>query len=50
VSSEKTEKTIRVKKLRIVADELVIEPNKIVIRRPAEKKKEEEDMIWFKES
>jgi len=40
MSSE--EKKIRVKKLRIVADQLVIEPSRIIIKRPGKKEKEEE--------
>jgi hypothetical protein len=45
MSSE--EKKIRVRKLRIVADELVIEPSRIIIKRPGRKKKEE--MVGFEE-
>ena len=42
MSSE--EKTIRVKKLRIMADQLVIEPTRIIIKRPgSERRREEED-------
>jgi len=42
MSSE--EKSIRVKKLRIMADQLVIEPTRIVIKRPgSERRMEEED-------
>ena len=39
--SEK-ERVIRVKRLRIVADELVIEPGRILIKRPGREKKEQE--------
>jgi len=46
MSSE--EKKIRVKKLRIVADQLVIEPSRIIIKRPGKKEKEEE-MLGFEE-
>jgi hypothetical protein len=48
MSSE--EKKIRVKKLRVVADELFIEPSRIIIKRPGKgKKKEEEEMLGFEE-
>jgi len=50
MSSE--EKKIRVKKLRVVADELVIEPSRIVIKRPGgekKKKEEEEEVLGFEE-
>jgi hypothetical protein len=45
MSSE--EKVIRVKKLRIITDKLVIEPMQIVIRRPGKEKKvgEEEEEV-----
>ena len=45
------EKTIRMKKLRIVADQLVIEPSRIVIKRPGKEKKgeEEEVVLGFEE-
>jgi hypothetical protein len=46
MSSE--EKKIRVKKLRIIADQLVIEPSRIVIKRPI-KEKEEEAVFEFEE-
>jgi hypothetical protein len=48
MSSE--EKKIRVKKLKVVADELIIEPSRIIIKRPGrEEKKEEEKFIGFEE-
>ena len=48
MSSE--EKKIKVRKLRVVADELVIEPTRIVIRRPGkEKRREKDEMFWFEE-
>jgi hypothetical protein len=50
MSSE--EKKIRVKKLRIVADQLVIEPSRIIIQRPGSEKKgksEEEETLGFEE-
>ncbi|ADJ54248.1 hypothetical protein HAV1_gp25 [Hyperthermophilic Archaeal Virus 1] len=49
MSSE--EKKIRVKKLRIVADQLVIEPSRIIIKRPGKEKerKEEEELLGFEE-
>jgi hypothetical protein len=47
MSSE--EKKIRVKKLRVVADELVIEPSRIIIRRPGKEKKREEELLGFEE-
>jgi hypothetical protein len=37
------EKRIKVKRVRIVADELVIEPEVIIIEKP--KKREEEEML-----
>ena len=40
--SEK-ERVIRVKRLRIVTDELVIEPSKILIKRPGREKKEQKE-------
>ncbi len=44
------EKTIKVKKLRIMADQLVIEPSRIVIKRPTRKEKEEEEeLLGFEE-
>ena len=45
------EKTIRMKKLRIVADQLVIEPSRIVIKRPGkeEKREEKEVVLRFEE-
>lgn len=46
MSSE--EKKIRVKKLRITADQLVIEPSRIIIKRPG-KKEEEEEVLGFEE-
>jgi len=42
--SSEGEKQIRVKKLRIVADQLVIEPSKIIIKRPGKKEKKEEEL------
>jgi len=49
MSSE--EKSIRVKKLRITADQLVIEPSRIIIKRPGSKEEieEEEEVIGFEE-
>jgi len=50
MSSE--EKKIRVKKLRIVADQLVIEPSRIIIKRPGKEKGskgEEEETFGFEE-
>ena len=48
MSSE--EKKIRVKRLRVVADKLVIEPSRIIIKRPGkEKKNEEEEVMGFEE-
>jgi len=47
MSSE--EKRIRVKKLRIVADQLVIEPSRIIIKRPGKEKGEEEETFGFEE-
>jgi hypothetical protein len=49
MSSE--EKSIRVKKLRIMADQLVIEPHRIIIKRPGKEKEieEEEEVIGFEE-
>jgi hypothetical protein len=41
------EKQIRVKKLKIVADELLIEPSRIVIKRPSREKREEEEELGF---
>ena len=45
------EKSIRVKKLRIVADQLVIEPSRIIIKRPGSEKRieEEEEVVGFEE-
>jgi hypothetical protein len=43
MSSE--EKKIRVKRLRITADQLIIEPSRIIIQRPGKGKKEEEEGI-----
>ena len=40
--SEK-ERVIRVKRLRIVTDELVIEPGRILIKRPGKERKEQEE-------
>jgi len=37
------EKQIRVKRLRIVTDQLVIEPSRIIIKRPGKEEKEEEE-------
>ena len=37
------EKSIRVKKLRIMADQLVIEPSRIIIKRPGSERKAEEE-------
>jgi len=36
------EKTIRIKKLRVVADQLIVEPSRIIIKRPGREEKEEE--------
>jgi len=48
--SSEGEKQIRVKRLRIVADQLVIEPSRIIIRRPGkEEKEEEEEEFGFEE-
>jgi hypothetical protein len=44
MSSE--ERTIRVKKLRIMADQLIVEPEKIVIKRPSKKEKRGEEELW----
>jgi len=41
------EKQIRVKKLKIVADELLIEPSRIVIKRPSREEREEEEELGF---
>jgi hypothetical protein len=41
------EKQIRVKKLKIVADELLIEPSRIVIKRPSREEREEEEEFGF---
>jgi hypothetical protein len=43
------EKKIRVKKLRIVADQLVIEPSRIIIKRPGREKEEKEEVLGFEE-
>ena len=43
------EKKIRVKKLRIVADQLVIEPSRIIIKRPGREKEKEEEVLGFEE-
>ena len=45
------EKTIRMKRLRIVADQLVIEPSRIIIKRPGKegKREEEEVVLGFEE-
>jgi len=40
--SSEGEKRIRVKKLRIVADQLIVEPSRIIIKRPERKEEEEE--------
>jgi len=37
------EKTIRIKKLKIVADQLIVEPSRIVIKRPGSKRRMEEE-------
>ena len=42
--SSEGEKQIRVKRLRIVTDQLVIEPSRIIINRPG---KEEEEEFGF---
>jgi len=50
MSSE--EKSIRVKKLRIIAEQLVIEPTRIIIKRPGSERRteeEEEEVIGFEE-
>ena len=41
MSSE--EKSIRIKKLRIMAEQLVIEPQRIIIKRPGSEKRMEEE-------
>jgi len=45
------EKSIKVKKLRIVADQLVIEPSRIIIKRPGSEKRieEEEEVVRFED-
>jgi len=43
--SSEGEKQIRVKKLRVVAEQLVIEPSQIIIKRPNRKKGEEEEEL-----
>jgi hypothetical protein len=43
------EKTVRLKKVRIIADQLVIEPSRIVIKRPSKEKEEEEAVFEFEE-
>jgi hypothetical protein len=45
--SSEGEKQIRVKRLRIVADQLVIEPSRIIIKRPGKEEKEEEEEFGF---
>jgi len=45
MSSE--EKVIRVKRVRLVVDQLIIEPGRIVIKRP--KKKGEEEVLLVRE-
>jgi hypothetical protein len=49
MSSE--EKKVRVKRLRVVADQLIIEPSRIIIQRPGKEKekKEEEELLGFEE-
>ena len=50
MSSE--EKSIRVKKLKIIAEQLVIEPTRIIIKRPGSERKteeEEEEVVGFEE-
>jgi len=47
--SSEGERKIRVKKLRVIADQLVIEPSRIVIKRPGKEKKEEEEELGFEE-
>jgi len=42
--SSEGEKQIRVKKLRIIADQLVVEPSRIIIKRPSKEEKEEEEL------
>jgi hypothetical protein len=42
--SSEGEKRIRVKKLRIVADQLIVEPSRIIIKRPGKKEREEEEL------
>jgi hypothetical protein len=37
------ERVIRVRRLRIVADELIVEPGRILIKRPGKEKKEREE-------
>ena len=43
--SSEGEKQIRVKKLRIVADQLIVEPSQIIIKRPGKEKREEEEEL-----
>jgi hypothetical protein len=43
--SSEGEKQIRVKKLRVIADQLVIEPSRIIIKRPNREKREEEEEL-----
>jgi hypothetical protein len=43
--SSEGEKQIRVKKLRVIADQLVIEPSRIIIKRPGKEKREEEEEL-----
>jgi len=43
--SSEEERKIRVKKLRVIAEQLVIEPSRIIIKRPGkEERKEEEEL------
>jgi hypothetical protein len=41
--SSEEEKRIRVKKLRIVADQLIVEPSRIIIKRPGKEEREERE-------
>ncbi|MCI4409940.1 MAG: hypothetical protein JHC26_12675 [Thermofilum sp.] len=47
--SSEGEKQIRVKKLRIVADQLIVEPSRIIIKRPGEKEKKEKESEFEEE-
>jgi hypothetical protein len=41
--SSEEERKIRVKKLRVIAEQLVIEPSRIIIKRPGKEKREEKE-------